>query len=57
MIDLYVECDRCEGTGYRHLIGPLYLLCKTCGGTGERPRVINRLWQAVRHGAAIREDY
>jgi DnaJ-class molecular chaperone len=54
----YQVCSRCEGDGYQHLFGAIYRYpCKACNGTGERPRITYRIFQALRHGAAIREDY
>ena len=48
----YQTCPKCGGDGYRHLIGRLYLHpCRSCKGTGERPRIANRIWTALRHGA------
>ncbi|MGO8957211.1 MAG: hypothetical protein ACLQFR_07570 [Streptosporangiaceae bacterium] len=58
MTGLYITCEKCEGDGYANLFGPFYRYpCRACAGTGERPRVAWRIWQALRHGAAPREDY
>jgi hypothetical protein len=53
----YQTCDRCGGCGFAPLFGPLFIRCRRCGGTGERKRAVYRIFQALRHGAATREDY
>lgn len=53
----YVTCDRCGGTGFAPLLGPLFIRCRKCKGTGERPRAAYRIWNMLRHGAAPGEDY
>ena len=58
MIDPYITCDKCEGSGYQHLFGQFYRWpCRGCRGTGERQRAIVRAWRLLRHGLASREDY
>lgn len=49
------DCPRCDGTGFRPVLGPFHIRCRACKGTGQQIKLTARIWSALRHGAG--EDY
>jgi len=48
-------CPRCNGRGFRQLLGMFRIDCRRCGGTGHVFKLSARLWSLLRHGAS--EEY
>ncbi len=48
-------CPKCDGRGFRQLLGPFHIECRPCKGTGHQIKLSARLWSLLRHGAS--EEY